>query len=124
MRRQAQIVGPSQQRRFSIEISAFEHVVGRSVVDVDDYSCLVYTVDMIAAEKLRAICQQSPQYAARKHPTPRARDFYDVYVAVNRGGVDFSSPELHALVEGMFRAKDVNLTLLSRIDEQRNFQPR
>ena len=37
---------------------------------------------MIAIEKLRATCQQMPEYGIRGAATQRARDFYDIHLIV------------------------------------------
>ncbi len=121
MRRQALETGPRQQRTFKIEISAFEYCDDKIAVDVDDYTCYVYSINMIAAEKLRAICQQSPRYSRRAHPTPRARDFYDIYASVIDGGVDFASGTMHALTTKIFQTKDVDIALLGEIHSEREF---
>lgn len=121
MRRQSDAVGPSEQRNFRIEISPFEYIANRVQAEVDHYTCYVYSLDMIAAEKLRAICQQSPQYERRINPTPRARDFYDLYAAVTEGNVSFTSDSFRSLVVEMFRMKDVELSLLASLEEQREF---
>lgn len=124
MRRQAVESGPNHERRFRIEISAFEYCGGKQEADIQHYTCFVYSLDMIVVEKLRAICQQSPKYPQRKNPTPRARDFYDIWASVSQGGVDFSRPELHALVRTIFDAKQVGLSLIGDIHESREFHRR
>ena len=48
-------------------------------MELDDYTIYVYSPTMIAIEKLRAICQQMPEYALQRRPSARARDFYDIY---------------------------------------------
>lgn len=121
MRLQSEAVGPSDQRNFRIEISPFEYVDGRIRVEVDHYGCYVYSLDMIAAEKLRAICQQSPQYERRLHPAPRARDFYDLYAAVTEGNISFASSRFQSLLVPVFKAKEVPLALLGSLEEQREF---
>lgn len=121
IRRQATESGPNQQRKFKIEISAFEYCEGSIEAPINDYVCRVYSVEMIAVEKLRAICQQSANYVQRAHPAPRARDFYDIYVAVNEGRIDFASPRIHEQIRRVFRAKEVDLSLILQIHEQREF---
>lgn len=121
MRRQAQAVGLSAKRSFRIEISAFEFIGGRERAEVDDYVCFVYSVEMIVAEKLRALCQQLPAYAKRVHPTPRARDFYDVHAALTEGAVSLGARDFQELIVPIFAAKDVPLRLLGEIEEQREF---
>ena len=121
IRRQAITMGAGQQRKFRIEISAFEYCEDKIAAEVDHYTVYVYSIDMIAVEKLRAICQQSPSYELRVHPTPRARDFYDIHAAVVDGGVSFASPEVHELIGKVFQAKTVPLYLLGEIHEHREF---
>src|SRR5277367_5415773 len=75
LRREAIVVGPKQQRVFTVDFSKFEYTAGKVSVELDDYTIYVYPPPMIALEKLRAICQQMDDYAPTgrtKHP--RARD--------------------------------------------------
>ncbi len=115
MRREAQVVGPGFERVFVIEISKFEYTEGRVLTNVEDYDCYVYTPAMIAAEKLRAICQQLPAYTLRRNPAPRPRDFYDIHTIATRAGCDLAAQEHHALIENMFAAKEVPLALIADI---------
>lgn len=123
MQREASVTGPSSHRTFSIEISKFEHTVGKQLADVDGFDCYVYTPSMIAAEKLRALCQQLPEYPLRAHPTPRARDFFDIFTVSTQAGCDIAARDNLELVRAMFAAKQVDLTLLSFLssDTQREF---
>ncbi len=115
MRRQARTSGPGFQRKFEIEISKFEYTSGRVLKNVGDYSCYVYTPAMIAAEKLRAICQQLPQYQRRANPAPRPRDFFDIHTIAVRADCDLASEVNHNLVRHMFRAKEVPLDFIREI---------
>jgi predicted nucleotidyltransferase component of viral defense system len=121
MRRQSEAAGPSQQRNFRIEISAFEYVDGSIPADIDHYTVYVYSLDMIAAEKLRAICQQSRRYPQRKHPTARARDFYDIVTLLEAERVSFDAPSFQSVLIAVFQAKDVNLSVLGSLSEDRDF---
>ena len=76
---------------------------------------------MIVAEKLRALCQQTPGYGRRAHPTARPRDFYDIVAAITEGGVSFANHSFQELVVEMFRTKEVELELMATIDDQREF---
>ena len=76
---------------------------------------------MIAAEKLRALCQQMEAYPQRKRRAPRARDFYDITAIVTEASIDFASADFHTLVIQMFAAKEVPLSLLQKIPETRDF---
>jgi len=61
LRLNAIVIGPSQQRIFRVELSKHEFCAGKTDVEMDDYAVYVYTPEMIAIEKLRAICQQMPE---------------------------------------------------------------
>lgn len=123
MQREANVRGPSSHRKFTIEISKFEHTLGKTLAEVDGFDCYVYTPAMIAAEKLRALCQQLPQYSLRAHPAPRARDFFDIFTVSTEAGCDISAPINLELVREMFAAKQVDLNLLSLLssESQREF---
>ena len=78
-RREALVIGPSQQKVFKLQISKFEYCAPKREVQFDEYAIYVYTPWMLAVEKLRAICQQMPEYTRRVNPRARARDFYDIH---------------------------------------------
>ena len=117
IRKRAETVGgdPRQTTRFSIQISTFEYCMGRSRAELDDYTIYVYTPEMIAAEKLRAICQQLPGYPGRRNPTARAKDFYDIHLVLESTDVDLRTPENHELLRNIFAAKEVPLEYLGRL---------
>jgi hypothetical protein len=77
--------------------------------------------EMIAIEKLRAICQQMPEYPLNRTASPRARDFYDIHLVVRKTGVNLASPENLEIAREIFAAKDVPLSLLAKILAQREF---
>ena len=114
-RTQSQVTGAGSGRVFTIEISKFEYTEGRVIRNVDNFDCYVYTPAMIAVEKLRAICQQLPQYEFRKNPTPRPRDFFDIHTIATRTDCDVAAAEHHPLVRNMFSAKAVPLELLREL---------
>jgi selenophosphate synthetase-related protein len=76
---------------------------------------------MIAIEKLRAICQQMPEYELRPYAKPRARDFYDIRTIIKAGNIDIAAPENIELVKHIFEAKEVPLNLLGKIKDTRDF---
>ncbi len=121
MRRQSQESGPGHRRVFEIEISKFEYCAGNVVAEIDAFPVRVYTPAMIAIEKLRAICQQMSEYIARRHPAPRARDFYDIHAIVTTTGVELAAAEQGDLIRSMFSAKEVPLALLSKLEKYREF---
>ncbi len=121
LRREAATIGPEQQRRFSIEISAREFCEGAEELEVDDMIVRAYTPAMIAVEKYRAVCQQHPRYEARLHKTPRARDFLDVHSIVTSRSIELKSASNQQLFRAVFKAKSVPLDLLDEIAGQREF---
>ncbi len=76
---------------------------------------------MIVVEKLRAICQQMPDYALRSSPSPRARDFYDIWRVMTATNLDLATPENIELARHIFAAKKVPLALLAKVNDQREF---
>jgi len=124
MRRESIPVLPSPQgeRTFRIEISSHEYCEERTQIAVEgETMCWVYTLDLMAAEKLRALCQQMDEYGRRVHPAPRARDFYDLHAILTEGGVELSAGGMHDLVRVVFDKKDVPVRLVGLLDSYREF---
>jgi len=121
LRRDSLVIGPGQQRVFTIDLSKYEYVTGKLEMELDDYTIYVYSPAMIAIEKLRAICQQMPEYALQRRPSARARDFYDIYLVISLTGLNLNSPENLDLLRNIFAAKEVPLSLLGKIKDQREF---
>lgn len=120
-RRDSLVIGPGQQRVFTIDLSKYEYVAGKLELELDDYAIYVYSPTMIAVEKLRAICQQMPEYPLQRRPSARARDFYDIHLIALIKAMRFDSPENLELVRHIFSAKEVPLALLEKIKDQREF---
>jgi hypothetical protein len=76
---------------------------------------------MLSLEKLRAICQQMEEYPMQRNRTPRARDFYDIYVVLNEGKVEWASQPCLDLTRNIFAAKDVSPHLIELIPAYRDF---
>lgn len=108
------------RKTFAIQISKHEHTAGAVEVVMDAFNVSVYTPEMIAAEKLRAICQQRSDYPPMKYPWPRPRDFYDI-CAILDAGVELPTPEWEELLAKVFAAKKVPLNWLHEITEHRAF---
>lgn len=119
-RRSLPIGAPSDRRVFKIEISRNENCEARELRDHDGCSFFVNSLPMIAAEKLRAICQQMDGYDGRRNKKPRARDFYDIH-AIVRSGVVLQTTENKHFVRAAFDAKEVPLSLLGQIESVRDF---
>jgi len=118
VRRNALVSGPKQERRFTVDFSKFEYCAGKVERELDDYTIYVYSPEMIVIEKLRAICQQMPEYSLNGTKRARARDFYDIHVLITASKVDLAAAESIALLRGIFAAKEVPVRLLGDIAGQ------
>ncbi|AMG86953.1 nucleotidyl transferase AbiEii/AbiGii toxin family protein [Bordetella bronchiseptica] len=114
-----------QGTKFLIDISRHEYVAHKQRMDFEGYVIYVYSPEMIVCEKLRAICQQMPEYGPiirRTRPgSARARDFVDIYYLVTMLDLDVTTDEYRAVSAEMFERKRVPLRLLGRIQAYREF---
>ncbi|OGP85176.1 MAG: hypothetical protein A2Y95_06090 [Deltaproteobacteria bacterium RBG_13_65_10] len=116
------IDGMGQGKRiFRIEISPGEFTADKVETEVEDLVCYVYSLRMIVAEKLRAICQQMSEYEFQKTPKPRPRDFYDIHMVQTVEKMDLGGSKFHELVRAVFKAKLVPPGLLGRIRATKEF---
>jgi hypothetical protein len=125
LRRHALPVGANSSTKFTIDISKHEIRRGKREADIDGYTVFVYSPEMIVGEKVRAICQQLPQYGIvvkrNRAGAARARDFLDIHTACELLGVDFAAPRFLETVREMFAVKRVPLSLIGEIESQREF---
>jgi len=121
LRMGATVTGTRQEKTFTVDLSKCEYTAGKAEQELDDFTIYVYTPEMIVVEKLRAICQQMPEYSHRGRPAARARDFYDIQQVVNELKFNLGSEENLELVRQIFAAKQVPLSLLNRIGQHREF---
>jgi hypothetical protein len=123
MRRNSLRIGA--KGKFEIDISKFEYCAPKRSFDMDGLQVFVYTTEMLVAEKLRAICQQMPEYGPvvkRTRPgSARARDFFDIHSLVHRYKLEMASQENLELVRLIFEAKRVPPALLGKIRGFREF---
>lgn len=124
LRDNASIVGPSNRRTFRIDIGKFEYCSGKVAKELDGYTLYVYSTEMLVLEKLRAICQQIPEYReiVKSHPpAARARDFFDIYTITQQFPIDMNSQETKDLITAIFAAKKVPLDYLNQVSNHRDF---
>lgn len=124
LRRQAVAVGPGDRRKLKIDISKFEYCDGKQDMELDGYTIYVYSPAMMVIEKLRAICQQMPEYAdviPNPSRSARARDFFDIYLLVEKFHIDLSTAENIELLEAIFSAKKAPLSFIRNIKEYRDY---
>lgn len=122
MRRQAIIFG--EGAKFTIDISRHEYVDEKQQATLDGYTVYVYSPEMIVCEKLRAICQQLPDYGkivqrASAGGKSRARDFVDIDALIAKYNIDLTTERARHMIREMFRIKKVPLSYLGRIAEMR-----
>lgn len=117
IRRQSTVIDTKQHRKLEVQISKREYCEGKELADLKGFQLYVYSLPMCAIEKLRAICQQMPEYRHYASPSPRARDFLDIHEIITKGGVDLAAPAQLELFRPIFDAKEVPLQLLRLIDD-------
>lgn len=117
MRKRAINLG--QGTRFLVDISRFEFVEDKQIHEIDGTVIYVYSPAMIVIEKLRAICQQMPEYGPiirrDRAGSQRARDFIDIHVLVTGLGIDILQERNQQILLAMFEAKKVPLSFLGKI---------
>lgn len=118
--RQAVAVQRNQSPRFKIDISKHEFCGKLQAIEIDGYAGRAYCKELFLLEKLRAICQQMPEYAARPEhaKTARARDFYDIYLLMKKFHLDLRAEGNAELLAAVFKAKKVPLALLGKIKDE------
>jgi predicted nucleotidyltransferase component of viral defense system len=122
--RRAIVVGPTDRRRFSVDLSKHEYCAEKVLRHVDDFGVYVYSGRMIICEKVRAICQQMPEYRKIVHSSsarPRARDFFDIWHIAESRKLDFASEPFGNTLKSIFDIKRVPLRLLGQISNHREF---
>ncbi len=124
IRRLTSPVDPSSSTRFKIDFSRHEFCGDKEEFEIDGYTIYGYSPRMFVAEKLRAICQQMPEYAAVVHRNrpgaSRARDFVDIHVIIEHYGIDFNTPDFRDIIQKVFDQKRVPLELIGRINDYRD----
>ena len=118
LRREALAVLPSGSPKIELEISKFEYIADKMETQVDGYKIFVYSAEMIVFEKVRAICQQLPSYAAivpSHSERPRARDFYDIHLIMSQRHIDPGTIWNKQLLTHIFLAKKVPLGFIKEI---------
>lgn len=105
--------------KFTVDISAYEHVKDATDREVDGIILKVYTPEMLLIEKLRAMCQSMIEYkdiVSSARQKARARDLYDIY------SISCSFTELNInreLVCNIFDAKRVPISFLDNFESLR-----
>jgi hypothetical protein len=117
MRIAAHPMAPSGSTVLRIDISKHEYTQGKIEAELDDFVIPVYTPQMIALEKLRAICQQVDETVLPTNKRSRARDFYDIHEILSRREFDLATAENLDLARAIFDARKVPYSMIPRIPE-------
>lgn len=124
LRTAAVSVAGGHRKKLSVDISCHEYCRPKDEFEIDGYTVFVYTPAMIVCEKLRAICQQMPEYGRlvrSRSQSARAKDFFDIHVLIRHFGIDLSSPSNVETLRCIFLAKHVPLHLLGAVRDQQDF---
>ena len=117
-------IGPGSKKKFRIDISKWEDCGHKSKRELDYYTIYLYTPEMIVCEKLRAICQQMPEYQkfiGSNTASARARDFFDIHATIKYFDIDILADENIKLLKSSFKAKEVPLEFLSHVCEYKEY---
>jgi len=112
------LLGPIIRKSNYIQISKFEFCDNKKEHDIEGIRIYLYSPEMIVLEKLRAICQQIPEYrkfVKSQTQIARARDFVDIYYLIKKFKIKIDSKENIGLLKSIFRAKKVPLKLIGDI---------
>ena len=122
-RRESIIIDNTGKRIFKIDISKYEFCSKKEAKKLDDYTVYVYTPTMLIFEKLRAICQQTPEYKEIIHcaTSPRSRDFVDIYFLNKKYPINTKLKENKDLLSNIFKIKKVPLNFLKNIESHKEF---
>lgn len=123
LRRNALSIGKRGSTCLRIDISKHEYCQEKRPELIDGFTVFTYTPEMCVAEKLRAVCQQMPEYVqvVKSNPSARSRDFLDIHTLCEEFGVDFARVEFHSILRETFAIKRVPLRLLNTIKQFRNY---
>lgn len=107
------------KKKIEIDISLEEYTEPRIHLDIGEYTVYLYSPLMIVYEKIRALCQQLPDYQLASKEKTRARDLYDIYSAIIKIEYAFKTDILNTenlyILKEMFAAKEVSYDLMLKI---------
>lgn len=116
-RRNALVPEGSNSCVIDIDISECEYCGAERKKTIRGVVVRGYTRELLAMEKLRAICQQHPDYRFRSSKN-RARDFYDIHALCGQMD-DVFLRRCRKHLPAVFSAKEVPLSLLKSLwDEE------
>ncbi|MFT8666917.1 MAG: nucleotidyl transferase AbiEii/AbiGii toxin family protein [Liquorilactobacillus ghanensis] len=105
------------KKNIEIDLSKGEYTDPREEKELDGYTIYIYTPIMLVYEKMRASCQQLPQYTLGS-PKERARDLFDIYEIIIQTDNLYEqvlNPENIYILKKMFILKGVSFKLLTKL---------
>ena len=123
LRRNSLSVGERGSTRFKIDISKHEYCAAKLAYEIEGFRVYGYSPEMMICEKLRALCQQMPDYSrnVKSNPSARARDFLDIHTIREHFAVDVTKLSFRRLLEATFSVKRVPLCLIGEICNFREY---
>ncbi len=123
LRMRARPLGERGSPKFKIDISKHAYCGPKCSTLLDGYTIYTYSPEMVVSEKLRAICQQMPEYVqiVRSNPSARARDFLDIHTLVEHFEISLEADLFREILERMFTIKRVPVELIGKIAEFREY---
>jgi predicted nucleotidyltransferase component of viral defense system len=115
-RRLAFVPEGSASSRIQLEISEYEYCGSTEKVKIGGSLVTSYSTTLLILEKLRALCQQHPNYPHGRRKN-RARDYFDIYQLIKRNRSPQLYEDLQRHLPAVFAAKEVSLDLLTAIFE-------
>jgi len=116
-RKNALIPAGANSSKITVEISEHEYCKNGRIKSINGVEVLGYSRELIVLEKIRAICQQHPDYLYKSSKN-RSRDFYDIYELTANVDDDFTHRCSHH-IEKVFDAKRVSVEFLRSLwDEE------
>ena len=119
-RRNALVPERASSSRIKIDLSEHEYCGKRRSKTIAGSRIRAYSQEMLVLEKLRAICQQHPNYPYRQQSKNRSRDFYDIHALTTDASEDFLARCKHH-VKPVFEAKEVGMWLLRSLWDDEDF---
>lgn len=122
LRREALSVLPNSGTVFKVDISKHEFIKGSSKKDIGGAIVEIYSPEMLAFEKIRALCQQMKEYKSivlSFTSKSRARDFFDIYNLTEQFNIIPRLSDNVELAKSIFAAKRVPLEYIQKLPEYR-----
>lgn len=108
------------KKKIKIDLSFEEYTEPRIEAQLNEYTIYLYSPLMIVYEKIRASCQQLPEYKLSSKKT-RARDLYDIYTMLtHKEQMDLKeevfNKENFYIIKKMFELKNVDFSLMLKLE--------